>query len=1005
MSSASPRRRSTREATQRSSPEAFRRKVRLGFAGAALLVLVFAAAALVALNSAVLSGRSALEQSREIIEFGRFQSVAERKMTALRGYLLTGDEDRLTEFGVTRAAVSIELSRLDRQAAPERRRAIQRLREAEAEHERAAQATIALRRSGADAETVGRLFAETVEPRRQALEAAIDSFLKFRERTLEDAAADSERTNVLSFSVLGGIALVALGATVVLSVVLTRRLSALFEAEQEERHRAQATAGALAASEERFRRLYDSGMIGIGFGDLSGALDDGNEAFLRILGRTRDELGTGNVRWDELTPPEWKAADKKAIRDLREKGVFRPYEKEYLRAGGERVGVLLGGALLPGAAERFVAFALDVTERKRNESERADLLRREQAARAAAEAAQRRSSFLARASQVLASSLDTKSTLQSIAALAVPDVADWCFIDLMVEENIRRVAVTCASPARAELARALHDANLLDADAPIGPPQVLRTGLSELIEQIDDDALASVARNSESYEILREMGIVSVMAVAIRDSLAVVGVVTLVSSESGRHFGPEDLALAEDLAVRAGVAMENARLFDLVRQERALAEWHEARSSFLARASEVLASSLDYRATLSSVARLAVSEVADWCLVDMREADGTLKSLVTEHGDPRLRSELQALGQRYPARPDTPYGPPNVLRTGNPELASSISEEMLRAVTTSEEHFEAIAKFGFRSYMCVPIGVRGQLLGTITFVGSDSGRSYTPDDLALAEALAYRASLAIDNAKLYEEAQEAIRARDEFLSVASHELKTPVTTLQLQIQGLLRRLRTGGSPTPAALEERLATSERQVERLTHLINDLLDISRITGGRLDVHIESVDFSAVVREVSTRLEESLLRAGCTFLVNAPEPQVGAWDRLRLDQIVTNLVANAMTYGAGHPIEISVSGTSEMVRLSVADQGIGIAPENQARIFERFERAVSGRHYGGLGLGLWIVRQIVDALGGVITVESEPGQGSVFSVELPRNRNHAAVSTGRISGEVRRPEVATS
>ncbi|MDQ2870346.1 MAG: ATP-binding protein [Acidobacteriota bacterium] len=1004
MSSDSSRRRASAEPFPKSSPESFRRKVRLGFAGAALLVFVFAAAALIALNGAVSSARFVLDQSRQIIEFGRFQSAVERKMTTFRGYLLTGDERRLRAFGVSRAAVRIELDRLERQASGEDRASVARLREGEAEHERVAEIAIGLRRSARGLDSIARYFGETVEPRREAFEAAIDSYLRTRDRTLEAAARDSERTNVLSFAVLAAIGFCALAATVVLSVVLTRRLSALFEAEQEERHRAQDSAGALAASEERFRRLYDSGMIGIGFGDLSGTLVDGNDAFLRILGRNREELGGGGLRWDHLTPREWKAADENDIEELRKTGVFQPHEKEYLRADGGRVSVLVGGALLPGAADRFATFALDVTERKRGEAERADLLRREQTARAAAEGAQRRSSFLARASQVLASSLDYAITLRSIAALAVPDISDWCFIDLISDEGIRRVAVTCASPERAVLARQLETENLLDADAPVGPPNVLRTGRSELIESLDDEVLSSVARSPDAYRILKDMGILSVMTVAIRDSQAVVGIITLVSAESGRRFGSDDLALAEDLAVRAGVAMENARLFDLVRQERAIAEWHEARSSFLARASEVLASSLDYRTTLASVARLAITEVADFCVIDMRQPDGALRTLAIEHSDASIRDEARNILKKFPSRPDQPYGPPNVIRTGNPELASTISEEMLRAATLSESHYQAAAKLGFRSYMCVPIGVRGQLVGTISFIASSSGRNYTPDDLSLAEALAYRASLAIDNSRLYEDAQEAIRARDEFLSVASHELKTPITTLQLQIQGLIRRVRSGATPSAEALAERLGTSERQVERLTHLINDLLDISRITGGRLDLYIEPVDFAAVLREVSARLEESLLRAGCTLALNAPEPQVGAWDRLRLDQILTNLISNAMKYGAGKPIEISLTGTSESIRLAVTDEGIGIAPENQARIFERFERAVSGRHYGGLGLGLWIVRQIVDALGGTIAVESESGRGSVFILELPRERTRVTGAPGRLSGEVRRPEAAS-
>jgi signal transduction histidine kinase len=242
--------------------------------------------------------------------------------------------------------------------------------------------------------------------------------------------------------------------------------------------------------------------------------------------------------------------------------------------------------------------------------------------------------------------------------------------------------------------------------------------------------------------------------------------------------------------------------------------------------------------------------------------------------------------------------------------------------------------------------------------------------------------VAIENSRLYREAQEAVRARDEFLSIASHELKTPLTTLQLQIQGLARKLKSSGDqPALQGLVARVATSERQVERLTALINNLLDISRITAGRLDLDLEPVDLAAVAREAAARFREDLARAGCVLELRADGECVGQWDRLRLEQVVTNLLSNAAKYGAGRPIEIEVDGGDATARFSIRDHGIGIPAEHQARIFERFERAVSDRHYGGLGLGLWIVRQIVDAFGGTIQVESQAGAGSTFTVLLPR------------------------
>ncbi len=229
--------------------------------------------------------------------------------------------------------------------------------------------------------------------------------------------------------------------------------------------------------------------------------------------------------------------------------------------------------------------------------------------------------------------------------------------------------------------------------------------------------------------------------------------------------------------------------------------------------------------------------------------------------------------------------------------------------------------------------------------------------------------------------QHALQIRDDFLSVASHELKTPLTSLQLQLQLLWRSLPqtdAQGNPHPARL--RIESTRRPAERLHQLVNTLLDVSRIRAGRLALERETVDFASLLKDVVTRNEADAAGAGCRLILKADAPVVGRWDRLRLEQVVTNLLSNALKYGSSQPVELSVFQEGSTARLVVRDHGIGIAPENLARIFQRFERAVSERHYGGFGLGLWIVKQIVDSLGGDIRVESLPGQGATFTVTLP-------------------------
>ena len=235
---------------------------------------------------------------------------------------------------------------------------------------------------------------------------------------------------------------------------------------------------------------------------------------------------------------------------------------------------------------------------------------------------------------------------------------------------------------------------------------------------------------------------------------------------------------------------------------------------------------------------------------------------------------------------------------------------------------------------------------------------------------------------LLDELRDAIRARDEFLSVASHELRTPITTLTLQVDGLLRMLQ--GQVTGALsdkLSRRLDVTRRQVDRLAGLVTTLIDVSRITSGRVQLSRQLADLCEVVRSVAERFTEEALRSGSSLRFERHPPIWGNFDVARVDQVLTNLLTNAIRYGRGRPIVAGLSGDRERARFWVEDQGIGIPSEHQARIFQRYERAAPSTNYAGLGLGLWISRQLVEAMGGTIGVLSREGVGSTFTVEIPR------------------------
>src|SRR5437867_798003 len=445
--------------------------------------------------------------------------------------------------------------------------------------------------------------------------------------------------------------------------------------------------------------------------------------------------------------------------------------------------------------------------------------------------------------------------------------------------------------------------------------------------------------------------------------------------------GPLVTAVVRDVTDRRRLEDDRA---ERGRAEVARAHAEEAgrRASFLAEASRVLAASLDYEATLRSVARVAIPYRADYVLVDVLETHGrVLRRLAAAHTDPLIEERLAS--QRPLARTSGSTGDgvlEAVIERGEPTLVRDVSDEWLATRVRDAEYLGADSGTPPTSLMLVPLRARGRTLGVVSFAVANSKRRYTLADLALAEDLAQRAALAADNARLYREAQDASRAKDEFLAVLSHELRTPLTP----VLGWVRMLRTG-TLAPEATERALDTVERNTRLQAQLVEDLLDVSRIVAGKLSLDLRPVALGPIVDAVVEGAAASAVAKSIvvTRRVEPNLPRIEA-DANRLQQVVANLVSNAVKFTpAGGRVEVAVARAGDAIRLSVADTGDGLQPEVAPHIFDRFRQADSTitRQHGGLGLGLSIVRHIVERHGGTVQATSDgPGRGSTFTVMLP-------------------------
>lgn len=413
--------------------------------------------------------------------------------------------------------------------------------------------------------------------------------------------------------------------------------------------------------------------------------------------------------------------------------------------------------------------------------------------------------------------------------------------------------------------------------------------------------------------------------------------------------------------------------------------------------SRALFESLDCEETLLRVARLALPELGAWCMVDLIESETEIRRLAVYHPNPSSQALVAELQKHYPPSRGDLFGAPRILKTQQPDLVPEVDEETLAAAAHDKRHLEILRNLGFCTYMVVPLKARERLLGAITFIGADVQQRYTPKDLLFAEDLAGRAAVAMDNARLYQEAQQAReeavaavahaaiadRAKTDFLATMSHELRTPLNA----IAGYAELLELGmRGPISEQQREAIVRIRKSQQHLLGIVNDILTFAKTETGRIPLALEPTPVAPAIEEVHFLVEPLLVQNGIQYSFEACDPGTSVIaDRERFQQILVNLLTNAAKFSDhGGPVSVRCEVRDHLVAIVVADKGKGIGEDMLEAIFEPFVQVSTGltRTADGSGLGLAISRELARLMGGDVTVESAAGEGSTFTLTLPLN-----------------------
>lgn len=590
-------------------------------------------------------------------------------------------------------------------------------------------------------------------------------------------------------------------------------------------------------------------------------------------------------------------------------------------------------------------------------------------------------SYLAQATAALSSSLDYDAMLSTLASLLVPGLGDWCSIHLLEGDELRNVVVAHVDPAKVALARDAAGKYPPDRRQPRGVWNVIRTGQSELYRDVPDELLVHRAQDAAHLELLRGVGVKSVVIAPIWIRDRVCGAMSLVSSDEARRYDAYDVELMEELGRRVGTAVENGRLYAA---EKAARE----RLALLAKAGDAFFGAQTYEETLRNVVGITVPALGDFSFIDVVEGEQIRRvaAIVDDVGADLLLEEAEWPSS---ATDKSPFAPSS-RRT---EFHPNIDDTWLESASLGRKDLDVLRRHHPCSMIKVPLRTREGVLGALTLCFGRSGRHHTPDDLNLAEELARRATAAVQQIRLYRSAQEsacraelaarraeeASRTKDEFLATVSHELRTPLSAI-VGWSSLLR----DRTAEPAVVKG-IDVIYRNAQAQAKIIEDILDVSRMITGKLRLDLKPADLIAIVRDAIEVVRPSAAAKRVFIDFTPPDRDcLMVADPERLQQVVWNLLSNAVKFTEpGGRMAVAIEQRGSTLVLRVTDSGQGIEPEFLPFVFERFKQGDSSttRRVGGLGLGLSIVRHIVELHGGQVSAESEgQGRGATFTITLP-------------------------